>query len=77
MQLFYIVYYKQPEVIWELVKRGLLPVSVLREGQMPPEELPSDIIAKEDLKLQEIERLMRHDFFQRVGGAIKQRGWGR
>jgi|GEM_PF-3722417 len=72
MQLFEIVYYKQPELIWELVKRGLLPVSVLKEGQMPPDELP-----KEELERLEIERLMRHDSYRRYGGAIKQRGWGR
>ena len=71
MQMFYIVYHKQPEVIRELVMRGLLPVSVLRDGQMPPNRL-----SKEELELMEMERLMRHDHYQRVSGAIKQRGWG-
>ena len=71
MQVFYIIYHKQPEVIRELVMRGLLPVSVLRDGQMPPEQ-----ITKEEIELMEVEKLMRHDSYQRVSGAIKQRGWG-
>ena len=71
MQMFYIVYHKQPEVIRELVMRGLLPVSVLRDGQMPPDKLSDD-----ELEFMRMERLMRHDYHQRVSGAIKQRGWG-
>lgn len=71
MQLFYLIYHKQPEVIRELVMRDLLPVSVLRDGQMPPDELP-----EEERERQEIESLMRHDSYKRDRGAIKQRGWG-
>ena len=71
MQDVFISYHKQPEVIRELVMRGLLPVSVLQDGQMPPNRL-----SNEELELMEMERLMRHDYHQRVSGAIKQRGWG-
>jgi hypothetical protein len=41
-------------------------ISQVIDNEEPPEEFN-----------REIERLMRHDSFERRNGAIKQRGWGR
>jgi hypothetical protein len=68
--LFEWTYIRQRDVILELVRRDLLPVSAA-SGRLPERRKgrAARIVGW-------VAGLMRHDHHRRMRGSIKQRGWG-
>ena len=79
LTIFEIIFHKQPEVIRDLVMQDLLPVSVLSEKKMPEERSGFCEILKNgrENSFRFFENLMKSDHYKRIGGYIKQRGWGK
>lgn len=70
--VFHHLWVNQPNIIFELIRRGLLRLPFMKEL------LLSNIDSKEsheDTNFRKYERLMRHDAYRRIHGALHQVRW--